>query len=278
MNQTTATTERKLTNKELRQIFWRSCMLDSSWNYERQQNMGYSFAITPVINKLYDQGSEKQKAAYARSLDFMAITPQLSTLLMGIDAAMSEEDASNPDFDGSTIASVKTSLMGPLAGIGDSLIASTLRIIGTGIAIGFSQQGSILGPILLLLIFNIPGFLIRWFGLKFGYKYGQAFITDAATSGVMEKVTYAAAIVGLTAIGGMIASYVALDIPLTIGTGDFAQPLNDYLTMIMPCLPQLIVFGIMYWIMGRKGVKTTWVLVGTILICIAACWIGSLVF
>ena len=78
--------ERKLTDRDLRRVFWRSCMLDSSWNYERQQNIGYSFGIVPVIEKVYEPGSEKQKRAYARSLDFMAITPQLSTLLMGIDA------------------------------------------------------------------------------------------------------------------------------------------------------------------------------------------------
>lgn len=272
---TPAAPEKKLDDRDLRRIFWRSCMLDSSWTYERQQNMGYSYAMTPVVEKLYEKDSEKQKRAYARGLDFMAITPQLSTFLMGIDAAMCEQDAADPDFDSSTIQSVKTSLMGPLAGIGDSLIASTLRIIGTGIAIGFSQQGSILGPILLLLIFNVPGFLIRWFGLKYGYHYGQAFITDAAKGGVMEKITYAAAVIGLMAIGGMVASYIWLDIPFTIGTGDFAQPLSDYLNMIMPCIPQLAIFGIMYWLLGKK-IKTTWLLVGTIVLCIAACWVGTL--
>lgn len=41
--------ERKLTDRDLRRVFWRSCMLDSSWNYERQQNIGYSFGIVPVI-------------------------------------------------------------------------------------------------------------------------------------------------------------------------------------------------------------------------------------
>lgn len=266
--------ERKLTDRDLRRVFWRSFMLDSSWNYERQQNIGYSFGIVPVIEKVYEPGSEKQQRAYARSLDFMAITPQLSTLLMGIDAAMEEENAANEDFDDSAITAVKTSLMGPLAGIGDSLIAGTLRVIGTGIAIGFAQQGSPIGAILLLLIFNIPGLLIRWFGLKLGYQYGSTFITDAAKGGVMEKVTYAVSVVGLAAIGGMVASYVALDLPITVGTGDFAQPLSDYFNMIMPCLPQLAVFGFMYWIMGKQ-IKTTYVLVGTIVACIAACWIGS---
>ena len=275
MSQPTTAPERKLTARDLRRVFWRSCMLDSSWNYERQQNIGYSFGIVPVIEKVYEPGSEKQRRAYARSLDFMAIT-QLSTLLMGIDAAMEEENAANDDFDDSAITAVKTSLMGPLAGIGDSLIAGTLRVIGTGIAIGFAQQGSPLGAILLLLIFNIPGLLIRWFGLKLGYQYGSTFITDAAKGGVMEKVTYAVSVVGLAAIGAMVASYVSLDLSMiTVGTGDFAQPISDYFDMIMPCLPQLAVFGFMYWIMGKK-IKTTYVLVATIVVCIAACWVGSL--
>lgn len=271
-----ATPTKRLDNRDLVRIFWRSWMLDSSWNYERQQNMGYSYAITPVVEKVYEDGSEKQKRAFGRTLDFMAITPQLSTLLLGINAAMEEENAVNPDFDDSTITAVKTSLMGPLAGIGDSLIAGTLRVIGTGIAIGFAQQGSPLGAILLLLIFNVLGLLIRWFGLKMGYQYGSTFITDAAKGGLMEKVTYAASVVGLMAIGGMIASYISLDLSMiTVGSGDFAQPITDYIDMIMPCLPQLAVFGFMYWIMGKKF-KTTWVLVGTIVLCIAACWAGTL--
>lgn len=273
---TTSSSEKRLTKKELRQIFWRSCMLDSSWNYERQQNIGYSYAMTPVVKKLHEDGSEKQRRAYARGLDFMAVTPQLSTLLMGINAAMEEENANNEDFDDSTIVAVKTSLMGPLAGVGDSLIAATLRIIATGVAIGFSQQGSLLGPILLLLIFNIPGFAIRYLGLKFGYRYGQSFIKNAAKGDVMEKVTLAASIVGLMAIGGMVASYVSLDLPFAVGSGDFARPLTDYLDMIMPCLTQILLFALMYWILGRKGVKTVWVLVATIVVCIGACWLGSL--
>lgn len=273
---TTSSSEKRLTKKELRQIFWRSCMLDSSWNYERQQNIGYSYAMTPVVKKLHEDGSEKQRRAYARGLDFMAVTPQLSTLLMGINAAMEEENANNEDFDDSTIVAVKTSLMGPLAGVGDSLIAATLRIIATGVAIGFSQQGSLLGPILLLLIFNIPGFAIRYLGLKFGYRYGQPFIKNAAKGDVMEKVTLAASIVGLMAIGGMVASYVSLDLPFVVGSGDFARPLTDYLDMIMPCLTQILLFALMYWILGRKGVKTVWVLVATIVVCIGACWLGSL--
>ena len=98
----------KLTEKELKQIYVRSCQLDISWNYERQQHMGYSYALTPVIRKLYpgEENKEKRVAALKRGLEFMAITPQLSTLLMGINAAMEEENSNNPQFDGNSINAV----------------------------------------------------------------------------------------------------------------------------------------------------------------------------
>ena len=205
----------------------------------------------------------------------MAITPQFAPFLMGINAAMEEENANNEDFDENSIVAVKTSLMGPLAGIGDSMIAGTLRIIAAGIAIGFSMQGSILGPLLFLLIFNIPAILIRYYGLKLGYTKGASFIGNAEKSGVMEKVSYAASIVGLMAIGGMIASYVYLDITLMFGQGAFAEPLTNYLDMIMPCLTQLGIFGAAYWLLGKK-IKTTWLLVGIMIVCIIVCAIFGL--
>lgn len=267
----------KLTEKELKQIYVRSCQLDISWNYERQQHMGYSYALTPVIRKLYpgEENKEKRVAALKRGLEFMAITPQLSTLLMGINAAMEEENSNNPQFDGNSINAVKTSLMGPLAGIGDSLIPGTLRIIASGIAISFAANGSILGPLLFLLIFNIPAFIIRYFCLKWGYGFGSTFIEKIAESGIMNKISYYAGIIGLMVIGGMVCQQVALDLPIMVGSGDFAEPLTNYLDQIMPCLIQLGLFGGMYWILGKK-VKTTTILMVLIVVCYAICFVFGL--
>lgn len=267
----------KLTEKELKQIYVRSCQLDISWNYERQQHMGYSYALTPVIRKLYpgEENKEKRVAALKRGLEFMAITPQLSTLLMGINAAMEEENSNNPQFDGNSINAVKTSLMGPLAGIGDSLIPGTLRIIASGIAISFAANGSILGPLLFLLIFNIPAFIIRYFCLKWGYGFGSTFIEKIAESGIMNKISYYAGIIGLMVIGGMVCQQVALDLPIMVGSGDFAEPLTNYLDQIMPCLIQLGLFGGMYWILGKK-VKTTTILMVLIVVCCAICFVFGL--
>jgi fructoselysine and glucoselysine-specific PTS system IID component len=270
------TNSKKLTKKELRQIFWRSCQLDISWNFERQQNLGYSYAMTPVADKLHEDNPEKRKRALKRGLEFMAITPQVSTMVMGINAALEEENANNPDFDDNSINAVKTSLMGPLAGIGDSLIPGTLRIIVTGISIGFCMAGSILGPILFLLLYNIPGMFIRWFCLKKGYAFGTEFISRAEKTNIMDKVSTAAAIIGLMVIGGMISpNFIWFELPLTIGSGDFAEPLANYLNQILPNIIPLALFLIIYFLLGKK-IKTTTILLTIIIVSIAVCFIAGL--
>ena len=70
---------KKLSKKDLRRIYWRSCQLDVSWNYERQQNLGYSYGMCAAVDKLHDDNPEKKKRALKRGLEFMAITPQLKS-------------------------------------------------------------------------------------------------------------------------------------------------------------------------------------------------------
>jgi fructoselysine and glucoselysine-specific PTS system IID component len=271
------TNSKKLTRKELWQIFWRSCQLDISWNFERQQNLGYSYAMTPVADKLHDDNLEKRRKALKRGLEFMAITPQVSPLVMGINAALEEENANNPNFDDNSINAVKTSLMGPLAGIGDSLIPGTLRIIITGIAIGFCMAGSILGPILYLLLYNGIAMFIRWFCLKKGYTFGTEFISKAEKSNVMDRVSTGAAIIGLMVIGGMISpNFIWFELPIVIGSGDFAEPLMNYLNQIMPNMIPLALFGIIYFLLGKK-IQAATILLSVIVISIVICLIASLI-
>ena len=151
------TSETKVLNKrDLMKVFWRSFTMEWTWNYERQANLGYGFAMVPILEKLYKDKPEEKAEALQRHLEFFNTTPHVSTLILGISSAMEEQNSTQEDFDTSSINNVKVGLMGPLAGIGDSLLWGTLRIIATGIGTSLALQGNILGPILFLLIFNIP--------------------------------------------------------------------------------------------------------------------------
>lgn len=262
--------EKQITKKEFWQIFRRSMTLDSGWNYERQQNMNYCYMMIPVIKRLYGNDKEKMAEALKRHLEFMACTPHIVTFLAGISSAMEEENAHDKNFDTSSISAVKTSLMGPMAGIGDSLIWGTLLTIAVGVGTSFATTGSILGPILFLLIINVPCFALRYYGLKAGYQSGTKFFTSVQESRVIEQITSVAGILGLLVIGSMIAKQVSLSTLLTINIHGMETTIQSYFDEIMPCFLPLCTFGIMYILLGKK-VRPTTILIGLVIFgCVTA--------
>lgn len=268
----TISPESKITKKDFNQCFWRSLTLDSSWNYERMQNIAYCYMMAPIIRRLYEN-KEDRAAALKRHLEFMSVTPHISTLLVGISGAMEEENAKNPDFDENSINAVKSSLMGPMAGVGDSFFWGTLLLIAAGVGVSLASQGNIMGPILFFLIINIPHFILRYLCLDKGFKYGTQFFKDISNGGIITKITEAATMLGLMVIGGMTAANVNFNLAINVGSGDWAEPLQNYLDEIMPGLLPAALFGIMYWLLGKK-VKTTTILIAVMVICIILSGIG----
>ncbi|MBR2682776.1 MAG: PTS system mannose/fructose/sorbose family transporter subunit IID, partial [Atopobiaceae bacterium] len=249
-------------NKRYSQYFWRSWAIQDSWNYERQMNMGFLYGIAPTIDRLYPDENDpeqvaKRKEAYERHMAFYNCTPQTSAFVLGLASSMEEEYARDPEnFDPETINAVKTSLMGPLSGIGDSFFQGTIRTIAFGLGTALAMQGSILGPVLAMVIsaaFSVP---ITWYAGKFGYEMGNSFL-ERLQSGAMEKIMYACGIVGLMAIGGMVATLIGITTPLTFSEGTVV--LQDILNGIVPMVLDLgAVMGMYYLI--KRNVKTTWML------------------
>ena len=245
----------------VRKVFFRSFPMEWTWNYEKQQNLGYTYALIPIIEKLYKDKPEEKAAALQRHLEFFNTTPHMVTLILGISTAMEEENALDENFDTSSINSVKAGLMGPLAGIGDSFMWGTLRIIATGIGTSLAMNGNILGPILFFLLFNIPHVILRYICMMGGYKFGAGFLSKIAAGGLMEKLTYAASILGLMSIGSMIATMVTVNIPLKYTNGDTSVVIADVINGIVPCLLPLLFTGFIYWLVTKKKMKTTWALI-----------------
>ncbi len=267
--------ERKLTKKDLTRVAIRSLGMEWDWNYERQMNMAFCYSMLPVIKKLYPT-KEEQTEAMQRHLEFFNTTPHLSTLILGITAAMEEQNANDPEFETESINNVKVSLMGPLAGIGDSFIWGTLRIIATGVGVSLASQGNILGPILFLLLFNIPAQGLRFYLMHAGYKLGSGFLAKVQESGLMEILTYGASVLGLMVIGGMTAENVAITVPLVIGSGDAATTLGDICNTIMPGLLPLAFTMLLYWLVSKKNVKTTTLLVALVVVGLVGSFFGIL--
>ena len=84
-----------------------------------------------------------------------------------------------------------------------------------------------------------------------------------------------ATIVGLMVIGGMSASMISLSTPISFALGDSSFPLQDYLNQIFPSLLPLLYVLLMFGLL-KKGMKSTGILVTTIVIALAGVALGIL--
>ena len=249
-----------VTKNVLRKIFFRSLALDANFNFETWQNTGFAFSILPVLKKLYTN-KEVMSKALKRHLQFFNTTAHGSTLILGITAAMEEQNSKQEDFDEESINAVKFGLMGPLAGVFDSLFWGTLKVIAAGVGISLALDGNILGPILFILVFNIPHILLRYNLTFIGYNTGNKFLQNLAKSNVMDKLTTGASILGLMVIGAMPAMLMPVTTPLMIGTSDSSVAVQSILDQMVPgMIPLALTFLVYYFV--KKNVKTTWLLLG----------------
>lgn len=199
----------QLDKKTLNKMVWRSLFLQASFNYERMQAAGWLYSILPGLEKIHTNDEDLSKSM-AHNLEFFNTHPFLVTFVMGIILSLEQNKVEIP-----TIRAVRVAAMGPLGGIGDALFWFTLVPITAGISSNLALGGSIAGPILFLVIFNLAQFLLRFWLMNWSYRLGSEAI-DIFTANAKE-FTRAASILGVMVVGALISVYggtrLALEIP-----------------------------------------------------------------
>lgn len=248
--------ENNITKKDFRKVFWRSFTLLGSFNYEKMEGLAYLYCIEHILKKIYKDDEEGLKQAMLRESAAFNMTIAPAPFVMGISIAMEESVKRDPNFDPASINAIKVSLMGPLSGIGDTFFWGIFRILACSLSIGFAKAGNPIAPFILLILFNIPTFLTRYYGLKIGYTSGNQLLIDLEKSGKMQLFTYCAGILGVAAIGCMIASWVTVSCPLEFTISGNKIVIQEYLDQIMPkLLPLAATLGIYSAI--KKNIKIT---------------------
>ncbi|MDO4941711.1 MAG: PTS system mannose/fructose/sorbose family transporter subunit IID [Lachnospiraceae bacterium] len=258
----------------LRRIFWRSQTLYAAVSPAKQGASGFCYSMMPCINHFY-KDQEQKNQALTRSMSYFNTTIPLSTFLMGLVASMEKENSEKSEFDTNSINAVKSSLMGPLAGIGDSIFWGVLRVIAAGIAVSMGQSGNILAPIVFLILFNVPSILIRYYGTFLGYQLGSQYIQKIYSSGLMNILTKAASIVGLIMVGGMTAQMVSFTAKWSMSMkGETIMNLQDMLDQIFVGIIPLGITLLCYYLLKKKNVSINVLLIGIIVLSILLSALG----
>ena len=215
--------EKKLTKKTLTKSFhnWYYGNL-TCFSQEHMQTFGYLCSMLPVVNELYDKQEDKAKAMQTYTA-FFNTEPQIGSVIVGMTAGLEEARANGDDVDDETINGLRAGLMGPLAGIGDSLVVGTVIPILLGVALGMSDGGSPLGAIFYIIVWN----LFAYFGMKFlyfkGYELGGKavdFLVGPQGEALRESITMLGGIV----IGAVAATWVSVSTSFTLTAEGATEP------------------------------------------------------
>ena len=245
-----------ITTKDLSRMAWRSLFLQASFNYERMQANGWLYTILPALRKIH-KNPDDLRASMRMHLEFFNTQPWIGSAIMGVTAAMEEQRANGAAIDDGAISGVKVGLMGPLAGVGDPIYWGTARIILAALGASLAATGSIIGPLLFFIGINIIRILTRWYSMKYGYEKGTEIVSDME-GGQLQKLTTGASILGLFVMGGLVARWASLNIPLEIArytnqkNEEVVVTVQSVLNDLLPNLVPLLLTFLCMYLLKRK--------------------------
>ena len=204
----------QLSKSDRQKVWWRSQFLQGSWNYERMQNLGWAYSLIPAIKKLYTK-KEDQAAALERHLEFFNTHPYVAAPIMGVTLALEEERANGVEIDDAAIQGVKIGMMGPLAGIGDTVFCFTVRPILGALGASLAASGNLVGPLLFFFGWNAIRMAFLWYTQEFGYKAGSE-ITKDMSGGILKDITKGASILGMFILAVLVQRWVSINFTINL--------------------------------------------------------------
>ena len=246
----------KITHADIMKCFWRYIFMSQcGWNYERMQSVGYCYSMLPILKKMHPD-PEDFKEAFITNLNFFNTNPVVGTpLIMGAHIALEEAGASYDTTEG-----LKVGLMGPLAGVGDTLVWALYNSIIFSIAAIMALNGNAMGPIMAMVLVFFPYMAIRYWQITWAYKEGTHLLTSIG-SGAIGRITEFATIVGLVVIGGFAPSIVHLATPLAYSQGAVVNgeavtqtvTVQAQLDAILPYMLPVLATFLCYWLLKKKS-------------------------
>lgn len=246
--------------------------MEFSWTYVNQMGLAFGLMVKKMLKKIWHDDPKGYAAALERHTAFFNITVALAPFVGGIAMSM-EERIKAGELPPESVNDVKAALMGPLSGVGDAIFLTTIRVVAAGIAVSMAAEGNPLGPILFLLIFNVPQYMLRVWGVVKGYELGVGLLDAASESGIMDKLIKGAGIVGMMVVGSMTCSMFWATLAVSFGSGEEVTMLQDVLDGIMPGMLGLGCMGIYYWLLGKK-IHPSILILGTMVIGVIGVYLG----
>lgn len=241
----------KLSKRDLNNVIFRwIIMAVNTYNYQYQQAGSVVFALYPALRKIYKDDNEFQEALQ-NHFNYFNCMPWLAPLVLGTTLAIEENGGIK---DKEMVQNIKTSLMGPLSGVGDTIFWVLVPTIIGSIAGYMALEKNMIGVIGWMCI-NLLFILMRVKFIHLGFQQGVKLITSFGDK--VSLITECASILGLVVVGSLISSVINVKAALILRFGEMTMEIQPMLDKILPSLLPAIITMIIYKLLNTKKVGIT---------------------
>ena len=248
---------------------------EMSNSFARLQSVAFCACMLPILRKLYPT-KEELTETLNRYMGFFNTQAIWGSIVPGMVIDMEERRANGEDISAETIDSMKTNLMGPIAGIGDTIDWGLLKPIIIGLFIPLALTGSVWVSLLTFTVFTLLTMAVSYHLWQRGYRDGRAAIAGILASGRIQWFIFGAGIVGLLLMGALAGSFVMVAVPVPLANGDPLIQLQGFAGAAAAGLaPLLLILGA-YSYMVKYGPRFLRLFLFLTIACCAASFFGVL--
>ena len=221
--------------------------------FEYLNGVGICLSLAPTLKKIYKEDTEGLKAALERHLQPYVSDVIIGGSIFGVVIAMEEQIAAGEDVDPELIVTLKSSLMGPMAGFGDSIIQTIVSPIIRVIFLPFALEGQIFGALMEPVV-RIVCFTIGIFSFNLGYTSGRSAMTQLLRGGWLDELQKGAGVLGMFVLGAMASNYTKLALKVVWNVQGNEMNLQSILDGVLPGIVPFTFLAIC-WAYLYKGGK-----------------------
>lgn len=239
-----------LSEKELRRISRKTALrayfLQNGYNYGNYEGLSYANLMFPALRKVCPN-EETFRQELKESMGYCSVNPNFLPILTSIHLV-----TLNRGIAGKESRDIRVALMGPLAGIGDSLVQFCFAPVFSTIGAVMARQGMIEGPIVFLLGMNGLLLGLKLFSENLGYNLGMSLAGRLRER--LDSLSGAARSIGTAVIAGLAVSCVDIKMALTFERGgENILDMQGFLDLLFPGALSAAYTGLLFYLIRVKG-------------------------
>lgn len=164
-------------------IFLRTFFLQSLWNFERLQNIGFLYILYPILKNLYPN-EEQRKQVLLRHIGFFNTNPYMATIIIAMILNTEQKIVNGTEKNTKKPEMIKSLMAGPIAAIGDSFFWGTWRPFVSFVAIlliilsmnMFTIKYLWIAPVIFIVLYNVVHLFFRYWSLIVSFKLDDKMI------------------------------------------------------------------------------------------------------